>query len=190
MPTVLVIGGPNGAGKTTTAMDLLPKELHWRHFVNADNIAAGLSPLDPESVAISAGKIMLKRIHELAAQGEDFAFETTLAAKTFARFLRGYQERGYTVRLLYVWLDDPSVAVTRVAYRVRKGGHHIPEDVIRRRYRSGLMNLFRIYIPLADAWAVCDNTGEERFVVARGGRTLPLQILDVNRWSVMQEAAR
>lgn len=189
MASVLLIGGPNGAGKTTTAMDLLPRELHWRHFVNADNIAAGLSPLDPDAAAIPAGKLMLRRIHELAERGEDFAFESTLAAKSFAPFLRNCQSRGYEVHLL-VWLESPELAIQRVAERVRKGGHHIPEPTIRRRYCSGLSHLFSIYLPLADAWVVCDNSGDAPKSVARwDGRSSEVEVLRPEIWQRMKEDA-
>lgn len=188
MASVLLIGGPNGAGKTTTAMDLLPRELHWRHFVNADNIAAGLSPLDPDAAAIPAGKLMLRRIHELAERGEDFAFESTLAAKSFAPFLRNCQTRGYKVHLLYVWLESPELAIQRVAERVEKGGHFIPPEVVRRRYVAGLRNFFAIYSPFVDSWMVCDNTGDERELVARrDGLDGEVEVLSPVRWRQIQE---
>lgn len=171
-------------------MDLLPRELHWRHFVNADNIAAGLSPLDPDAAAIPAGKLMLRRIHELAERGEDFAFESTLAAKSFAPFLRDLRDRrGYIVKIIYVWLESPEMAVERVAIRVQNGGHAIPEDVVRRRYRAGLTNFFGIYQPLADAWTVCDNSEADRTVVAEGGLATSLRIHDMERWSRILEVA-
>lgn len=137
MPTVIVMGGPNGAGKTTIATRLLPA-LGIRHFVNADDIARGLSAFAPESVAVEAGRLMLRRIDELAKRRESFAFESTLAARSFAVLLRRLKADGYTVRLIYVWLQRPEIAISRVAERVRRGGHQIPEETIIRRYTTGL----------------------------------------------------
>jgi predicted ABC-type ATPase len=169
-PIVVVIAGPNGAGKSTSAARLLPEGLEISHFVNADVIAAGLSANAPESVALEAGRIMLERLNELAAQREPFAFETTLSARTYARFLRRLQEGGYQVHLVYVWLDAPELAITRVAERVRRGGHHIPDDTVVRRYQRGISNFKTIYSEIADSWLLCDNSGDNLRVVAEGGR--------------------
>lgn len=131
---------------------LMPEMLEMSELVNADEIAKGLSPFNPESVAIQAGKIMLMRMRELINSGADFAFETTLATKSYYSLIKDAQDKGYFVTLLYLWLPSPEQAVKRVAQRVGEGGHNIPESVIRRRYRAGIKNLFNIYMPVADYW--------------------------------------
>jgi predicted ABC-type ATPase len=159
MPHVVVIAGPNGAGKTTAAPALLGTALQIDHFVNADTIAAGLSAFAPEKAAIQAGKAMLERMHYLANNNEDFAFETTLASKTFAPWITNLKaKKGYEFHLTFLLLDNPDLAVSRVAERVKMGGHFVPEDTIRRRYESGLKNFFKLYKPLADTWQIYDNT--------------------------------
>lgn len=154
-PSVIVLGGPNGSGKSTAAVRLLHDKLTVMEFVNADEIAKGLSPFNPEGVAVQAGRIMLDRIEELSNRGESFAFETTLASRTFASFIkRLQQERGYQFRLVYIWLRSPHLNVGRVALRVESGGHEVPQDTIRRRYFRSVRNLFDLYLPLADEWSV------------------------------------
>ena len=138
MPSVYIIGGPNGAGKTTLAQTLLPEYLRVADFVNADQIAGGLSAYDPESVAIEAGRAMLRRIHELADAGRDFAFETTLASRFFVGFFNGLRKQGYSVTLIYVWLRSVNLALRRVRHRVELGGHDVPREVVERRYEQGL----------------------------------------------------
>lgn len=170
MSNLYVLGGPNGAGKTTIALRLLPEFLGCDEFVNADSIAAGLSPFKPESVALQAGRLMLQRLHQLSDASVDFAFESTLASRTFTPFLQECKERGYTVHLLYIWLQSADLAVQRVAQRVLAGGHSIPEATVRRRYESGRRNLVSLYLPLADFWKVYDNTGVEPQVIAEGWR--------------------
>ncbi len=160
MPNLYVIGGANGSGKTTVALSVLPSILGVFEYVNADAIAAGLSPLNPESMAIQAGRLMLERLQTLVNSGVDFAFETTLAARTFAPLLRDYKAKGYTINLIYFWLRSPDLAIERVARRVASGGHSIPEDVIRRRYDRGRRNLIELYLPLCDSWIVYDNQGK------------------------------
>jgi predicted ABC-type ATPase len=158
MPNVFVIGGCNGAGKTTASLAILPQIVNCQEFVNADAIAAGLSPLNPDSMAVTAGRMMLDRIKLLRRSGVDFTFESTLAARSFAPFLRDCQAEGYTVNLLYFWLRSPELAVRRVAMRVASGGHAIPEVTIRRRYDRGQKNLVELYLPLANAWMIFDNS--------------------------------
>ncbi len=158
MPNVVVIAGPNGAGKSTTAPGLLRQAFSLEKFVNADTIASGLSAFDPESVAFGAGRLMLVRLRELAASRADFAFETTLASRTFAPWLRRLQQEGYVVHLIYLWLPSADLAVERVAERVRRGGHAVPEVVVRRRYKRSLSNFFNSYRPLADSWLMLDNS--------------------------------
>ncbi len=165
MPQLFVIGGANGSGKTTISLSLLPR-LSVLEYVNADAIATGLSPLKPESMAVQAGRLMLSRLQSLANAGADFAFETTLAARTFAPFLRQCKAKGYIINLIYFWLPSPELAVKRVASRVASGGHSIPEDVIRRRYERGRRNLIELYLSLCDDWMIYDNSGSEPRLIA------------------------
>ncbi len=170
MPNLYMIGGANGSGKTTVALSLLPELLGVVEYVNADAIAAGLSPLSPESMAIRAGRLMLERLQTLADSGADFAFETTLAARTFVLFLSDCKAKGYSINLIYFWLQSPELAVERVARRVASGGHSIPEEVIRRRYEQGRKNLNELYLQLCDSWIIYDNSEPRCKLVAEGGR--------------------
>jgi len=169
MPDLFIIGGPNGAGKTTIALRLLPS-LACYEYVNADAIAAALSPFKPESVALQAGRIMLERLHAVAITGADFAFETTMAARPLP-LVQQCQDEGYTVNVLYIWLQSVELAIQRVAVRVRSGGHSIPEETIRRRYATGRKNFVSLYMPLADSWWVYDNSNEAPFPIAEGNLT-------------------
>lgn len=157
-PAVYVIAGPNGAGKTTFASDFLPDFVECREFLNADLIAAGLSPFAPEKQSIQAGKLLLKRIRQLAEAGENFSFETTLAGKGHARLLQDLKDRGYAVHLFFLWLPTVELAIQRVANRVSQHGHNIPEPVIRRRYTSGLRNLVRLYRPIVNRFWAYDGS--------------------------------
>jgi predicted ABC-type ATPase len=173
-----IIGGPNGAGKTTASYSVLPKILECREFVNADEIARGLSPFNPESVAIEAGRLMLSRIAELLRRNESFSIETTLATRSYFRLIEQAHRQGYDVTLLYFWLRTPEQAIERVAERVSKGGHNIPSDVIRRRYQEGIDNLFHIYMPIVDTWVLVNNSMTPRSIVATGGRNQQTEIND------------
>lgn len=155
-PTVYVIAGPNGAGKTTFASEFLPDFVDCREFLNADLIAAGLSPFAPETQNVRAGRLLLERIRELAEDEQDFGFETTLSGRSYARMLRQMKDNDYRVVLFFLWLPSADMAVSRVANRVRQGGHNVPEVDIRRRFDSGLRNLFHLYRPLADRWWLYD----------------------------------
>ena len=165
-----IISGPNGAGKTTASYSVLPKILQCKEFVNADEIAHGLSPFNPESVAIEAGRLMLKRINDLLAQNESFSIETTLATRSYFRLIEKAHQQGYEVTLLYFWLKSPKQALERVAERVRKGGHNIPKDIVIRRFYEGIDNLFNIYMPLLDSWLLVDNSVTPRSIIATGGK--------------------
>lgn len=156
-PTLFIIAGCNGAGKTTASYSVLPDLLECREFVNADEIAKGLSPFNPESVAIEAGRLMLKRIDFLLRQGGTFAIETTLATRSYASLVARAHRRGYNVVLLFFWLPSPEVAVERVAKRVSEGGHNIPTETIYRRYWLGLKNFFDIFAPIVDSWTFYSN---------------------------------
>ncbi len=142
---LFVIAGCNGAGKTTASFSLLPSILNCDEFVNADEIAKGISPFHPDQVSIEAGRIMLSRIQELKQKGVNFAFETTLASRSFVNVIESCKKDGYSVTLLYFWLSSPELAIKRVQERVKEGGHNIPEDIINRRYLKGLKNLFNLY---------------------------------------------
>ncbi|MBC7913931.1 MAG: zeta toxin family protein [Pyrinomonadaceae bacterium] len=157
MPNLYIIAGCNGAGKTTASLTILPEVLNCYEFVNADSIAAGLSPLNPDSVSFEAGRIMLNRIRHLLNEGADFAFETTLASRTYVSLIKEAKLKGYNITLLYFWLSSPDLAIDRVAKRVQHGGHNIPPEVIVRRYYRGLYNLVNLYVRLCDVWMVSNN---------------------------------
>lgn len=161
MKKIIIIAGPNGAGKTTFAREFLPNEAGCPQFVNADLIAAGLSPFAPDVAAVKAARIMLESITELEQRGESFAFETTLSGLIYARRIRRWREAGYHVTLIFLSLPDPQMAIDRVAERVRQGGHDVPSDVIRRRFTAGMRNFEQIYRDSVDAWAMYDNAGDE-----------------------------
>jgi predicted ABC-type ATPase len=166
MLNLYIIGGANGSGKTTSALQILPYFLEVFEYVNADEIAAGLSPFNPESVAIQAGRLMLERLASLVDAQVDFAFETTLATRSYARFLRNCKNKGYQINLIYFWLQSPELATARVRRRVESGGHNIPEDVIRRRYERGRKNLTDLYLPLCNRWIVYDNSSLNLQIIA------------------------
>lgn len=167
-PTVVVIAGPNGAGKSTAAPFLLKQALGILEFVNADQIAVGLSAYSPETVSFEAGRIMLKRLHELAASKVSFAFESTLSSRTFALFLSRCKAQGYRVEIFYVALPSAALAVNRVALRVKLGGHNIPQADVERRFQRSLHNLYELYLPLADRWTVLDNASGTLKPIAHG----------------------
>ena len=158
---IFIIAGPNGAGKTTFATEFLPNEADCPLFINADDIAAGLNPSDPHLVSFQSGRRMLEQIHEHVLRGESFAFETTLSGRNYARRIPRWREQGYRVKLFFLQLPTPAVAIARVAQRVREGGHDVPEEVIRRRYDAGRRNFEQVYRGLVDGWALYDNAGVE-----------------------------
>jgi len=183
-PQVIVIAGPNGSGKSTAAPTLLRDYLGVTEFVNADVIALGLSAYGSENVAIQAGRIMLKRLDELTAERSSFAFETTLASRSFASRIQELTERGYQSHLLYLWLPTPEIAVSRVKNRVLNGGHNIPEEVVRRRYFAGLENLFNLYRPLVDYWRLYDNSQPYGYeLIAKESKTDKLLISQMDKWN-------
>ncbi|RYZ54675.1 MAG: zeta toxin [Chitinophagaceae bacterium] len=167
MPTLYIIAGPNGAGKTTAAYSLLPEIFTAVEFVNADEIAKGLSPLNPEGVAFEAGRIMLRRLNQLINEKKNFAFETTLSGLAYLKFIEQAKAEGFEVVFFFVHLHSFQLAQNRVAFRVQNGGHNIPPEVIERRYNKGLRN-FITYQLLANDWYVFDNSGMEYVPVARG----------------------
>jgi predicted ABC-type ATPase len=166
MPTLYILAGPNGAGKTTAAYSLLPTVFKTLEFVNADEIARGLSPFNPDSVAFQAGRIMLERINYFIKQKKSFAFETTLSGLSYLNLIVLAKVSGFQIILFFVWLDSFELAKSRVAERVRKGGHDIPENVIERRYQKGARN-FSKYAEEADSWYIYDNSGTEYILIAK-----------------------
>lgn len=188
MPSLVVVAGPNGSGKSTTAPTLLRDTLKVDEFVNADAIAAGLSAFSPDRVAFPAGRIMLRRVKQLASSRADFALESTLSSRSLAPWIKKMQSGGYVFHLLYLWLYSADLAVQRVAGRVRQGGHSVPEAVIRRRYARSLSNFFNIYRPIADSWLMLDNSSVDgpKPIAWRttGG---PIQIVRSGPWSQLRE---
>ena len=168
-PKIIVIAGCNGAGKSTIAPHLLRDAFGLKDFVNADTIAQGLSAFSPESVSMEAGRLMLKRLRDLANERKSFSFETTLATRFYAKWLAELQQKGFEFHLIFLWLNRPELAFERVRERVNQGGHNIPEDVIYRRYFKGLQNFFNLYQPIADTWTLYDNSFDAE-KIAEGNR--------------------
>ena len=175
MPNLFVISGCNGAGKTTASYTILPNMLNCGNFVNADEIARGLSPFAPEKASIQAGRIMLTRVDELLKEGQDFAIETSLATRTYTNLIKRAQGLGYKVTLLYFWLNMPSLAIERVKLRVESGGHNVDEESIRRRYDMGIKNLFNLYIPICEYWMIIDNSYSP-VIIGEGGKNITTKI--------------
>lgn len=182
MPTLFIIAGCNGAGKTTASYTVLPELLNVKEFVNADEIAKGLSPFQPEKVSIEAGKIMLRRIDELIEQKQDFAFETTLASRSFVPLCQSAKKVGYQICLTFFWLDSTELAIERVKQRVSEGGHDIPVDTIVRRYGGGLKNFFTLYKNIVDYWLFIDNSKTDPKLIAEGRENLQDTIHNKEIW--------
>ncbi len=187
MPHLYIISGCNGAGKTTASLTILPDILDCREFVNADNIAFGISPFNVEGVAIEAGRIMLRRIDELLVQKADFAIETTLATRSYVSLVKKAKQEGYQVTLLYIWLNSPELARQRVAERVRKGGHNIPRAVIERRYYKGIQNFFRLFQPICNTWILADNSFGVLQIIAQGEDGFVNLIGNDDLWAVVNK---
>jgi predicted ABC-type ATPase len=183
-PQLYIISGCNGAGKTTASYSVLPQVLQCQEFVNADEIARGLSPFNPESVSFEAGKLMLQRIDVLLNQKATFAIETTLATRSYKGLVERAHAEGYEVSLLFFWLESPEVAEERVARRVREGGHNIPKDVIHRRYWLGINNLFHIFMPIVDNWALYDNNNSAQLIAENDS------IIDPVKFSKIQQSCQ
>ena len=184
-PNIILIAGPNGAGKSTAAKALLVDSLGVDEFVNADTIARGLSAFRSDRVAIDAGRIMLKRLRELTAKRANLAFETTLASRSFAPWIADLRGQGYTFLLHYFWIPSSDFAVQRVAERVARGGHFVPDKDVHRRYQAGLRNFFELYMPIADKWTIYDNSRPvENFkMIATGTRSQTDFVLDSELWN-------
>lgn len=187
MANLFIISGCNGAGKTTASFTILPELLKVKEFVNADEIARGLSPFQPEKVSIEAGKIMLRRLQELLSQGQDFAFETTLSTRSFVGLINQAKEIGYHINLIYYWLDSVELAIERVKVRVSEGGHHIPTDTIIRRYHAGLKNFINLYRDKVDYWMLIDNSGTEPELIAEGRNAEKHQVIDSEKWIIINK---
>ena len=181
-----VIAGCNGAGKTTASFIILPEILDCKEFVNADEIAKGLSPFQPEKVAVEAGRIMISRINNLLEDELSFAFETTLATKSYKNKILLAKNKGYTVTLLFFWLQTIDLAKERVATRVLEGGHDIPKDVIQRRYINGIKNLFSIYIPIVDELMIFDNSQMKTELIASKSTMSSLIVLNEQKFNFLK----
>ncbi|EOR95416.1 hypothetical protein ADIARSV_1417 [Arcticibacter svalbardensis MN12-7] len=173
-----IIAGCNGAGKTTASFTILPEILNCKEFVNADEIAKGLSPFQPEEVAIEAGRIMLNRINGLLKDNESFAFETTLSSRSYKNKISEAKAKGYVITLLFFWLENVELAKERVKIRVSEGGHNIEADVIERRYVKGIINLFDIYLPIVDGALIFNNSNGKHELLAQKMKDGQLSIID------------
>ncbi|MEO1012905.1 MAG: zeta toxin family protein [Bacteroidota bacterium] len=185
MKRLYIISGCNGAGKTTASYTILPELLDCNEFVNADEIAKGLSPFNPDSAAIQAGRLMLKRIQNFMDQGKDFAFETTLSTRSYKNLIIKAKEKGYSISILFFWLRTEELAIKRVKTRVREGGHNIPEPIIKRRYKNGLKNFFRIFEPIIDEWIFIDNSGEPYEIIAQKDAPGNKTIHNSLQWNIL-----
>ncbi|MEA3369506.1 MAG: zeta toxin family protein [Candidatus Ratteibacteria bacterium] len=164
---VYIIAGPNGSGKTTFAKEFLPNYAKCPNFVNADLIAQGLSPFSPRSEAIKAGKLVLSQIHEFARAGIDFSFESTLAGKSYVNFFKELRTKGYKLHLFFLWIPDEELAIARIKDRISYGGHNVPAQDVRRRFKRSICNFFKLYQPLLDSWMLFDNAGSIPTLIAK-----------------------
>lgn len=190
MPRLYIISGCNGSGKTTASYSLLPEMLECSEFVNSDEFAKGLSPFNPEKASIQASRYMLMKIRYLLKKRSDFAIETTLATRTLLKTAKMAQDVGYTVTLLYFWLNSPELAVERVKARVEAGGHNIPEDTIRRRYNVGIAYFFNYYAPICERWILADNSQIPFRVIAEGSRNDAINIRDKETYDKIVKIAK
>ena len=190
MPNLYIIAGCNGAGKTTASFTILPEMFDCEAFINADEIARGLSPLNPGKAAMEAGRIMLRKIEELIAKQQDFAFETTLATKSYSNTIEKAKSAGYQITLVFFYLDSYDLAIERVKTRVFEGGHDIPKPVIIRRYDAGLRNLFKLYIPICDYWMLFDNSRPDLKLVAEGYTDQEITIKNSRTFSIIKDKAQ
>lgn len=189
MPRLFILSGCNGAGKTTASYTLLPELFDCRDFVNSDEFAKSLSPFNPSDASVSASRYMLMRIKYLLSKGADFSIETTLATRSLVGTIRLAREQGYKVTLLYFWLNSPELAIQRVRSRVNSGGHNIPDDVVRRRYRMGLKYLFNTYMDLCEQWILADNSVTPFSVIAEGKGTGEIKINEIEKYRQIWEIA-
>lgn len=186
VPNLYIISGCNGAGKTTASFTVLPEMLDCKEFINADEIAKGLSPFQPETVSFQAGRIMLERINELLNAGVDFAFETTLTTLSYVNTIIVAKEMGYSVTLLYFWLNDVGMAIERVRIRVSEGGHDIPEAIIRRRYFRGIYNLTNKFTEICNYWMVINNSYRHSSIICEGQGATEIKVHDEKVWKLIK----
>lgn len=189
MPNLYIISGCNGAGKTTASYTLLPEMLECREFVNSDEFAKGLSPFSPEQASIKASRFMIYKIRNLIKRKKDFGIETTLATRTLLNIVRQAKADGYSVTIMYFWLNSPDLAVERVKARVIAGGHNIPEETIRRRYKVGISYFFHDYIPNCDRWILADNSQIPFRVIAEGSKHDIINIKDKETYNKIRKTA-
>ena len=183
MPRLFIISGCNGSGKTTASYSVLPEMLECSQYVNSDEFAKSLAPFDPDSASVRAGRFMLMRISNHIDRKEDFCIESTLATRSLLRMVREAKENGYTVTLIYLWLNSPEMAIARVKDRVASGGHNTPEPIIRRRYFMGLKYFFDEYIPECDRWILADNSKSPFTVIAEGSSSM-VHIRDSEKYAI------
>lgn len=189
MKDIVVLGGPKGAGKTTAARVLLSGLLRWHVYLNADEIARGISPGNTEAAALRAGRLMIQQTRVLVREGTSFAFESTLSGKSYLHLLRRCKTAGWRIALLFFWLPSPQDAIARVARRVSEGGHAIPSAAVRRRYYAGLSNMRHLYLPLADEAEIYDNSDRNQILIAEKREGLAFTVRDPTRWAKIEEAA-
>jgi predicted ABC-type ATPase len=186
---VYIIAGPNGSGKTTFAKLFLPEYVNCPNFVNADLIAQGLAPFEPRTAAIKAGKLVLQQINEYARRGFDFAFETTLSGKSYAKLLSELKSQEYSLHLFFLWIPSPELAIARIKDRVAEGGHHVPPEDVRRRFVRGLRNFFKMYESILDSWVLIDNSKSKPVLIAKR-RNGDREVMDQKLFDSIQKVAR
>ena len=182
-----IIAGCNGAGKTTASFTILPEIIDCKEYVNADEIAKGISPFQPEKVAFEAGRIMLHRINELLNSSDNFAFETTLATKSYKNKIRFAKQKGFIITLVFFWLESTLLAKERVRTRVAEGGHNIEPSIIERRYMNGIKNLFNIYLPIVDGAFIFDNSFGNHELIAQKNINQELNIINVSKFNALKK---
>lgn len=187
MPDLYIIAGPNGAGKTTASTTILPEVLNCKEFINADYIAAGISPFNADSVAMQAGRIMLERIQKMVSEHQSFAIETTLSTKYYQNLIHQAKNEGYKITIIFFWLKSADLAIQRVSKRVSLGGHDIPTNVIRRRYSRGISNLLKVFINLCDVWMLYDNSDLAPDLVAKGADRLEFEIINETTFNLIKK---
>lgn len=185
MPELYIIAGPNGAGKTTASTTILPEVLNCKEFINADYIAAGISPFNSDSVAVQAGRIMLERIQKMISEHQSFAIETTLSTKYYQNLIHQAKKEGYKTTIIFFWLKSPELAIQRVSKRVSLGGHNIPSNVLIRRYSRGISNLLKVFINLCDVWMLYDNSDLAPILIAKGADQSEIEIINETTFNLI-----